>query len=505
MRRITLFVLFFGSIQVFAQPSVSSRLESAKKLRVRQADAVADRVHTKVDSLQNTLDSVSRFDLQRAVADVLHRNEDAVDSVRKRQAFDSLSTRWYFMRDSLSSLRLSPDQYTRRLDSLGNNFYTKNLAVLQDFEQEAQNPFAEIRTKLPVDVNAGAVSSVGFQTPALGLRLEESLKNVPAGGVSGVSGIQGQFSKVGDVPQEQLQKIQTHTAIQNTRTRVNDLQQITDRTQAYSKDIQEIANGGAARVEELPKSIEAQALKVDEVAEFQKQMNGASEYQSLATQNDPEALKELAKRELLEAAPDHFANQHAALQSAMSTLADAKKHHSSLNSLAELRKRHKLFMNSLEGRPFKERFRPGLMFQAMNGRDTLVLHTFPTFTYKLSGAISVGVGGYYRVVELKKEWKLAQRDPWWGFIAYGSVRLFKSVHFRAEVDAINAKRTGSNEGSNRDWVCQYLAGIQKEFRLSRRLTGQAMFLHSFQNRLSNTIPEKLNLRVGIEYALVSGH
>jgi hypothetical protein len=330
------------------------------------------------------------------------------------------------------------------------------------------------------------------------------LSKRPTGNLPALTVVQEKLPKQKDFAKEQWSKVTTNEHVRQLKTKATEIQKVTDRTQAYSKDVQNLATGHLGKMEELPSAVEAEALKLEGMDAVQEELFSFGDFQGLASQGEgSKALKELAKQQLLEVGTDHFASQHQALQSALSVLKDAKQYHSSLASLRDLRVRNKLFINSLQGRPFKERFSPGLMFQVLNGNDTLLVHTYPTATYKVSGAISVGLGGYYRVVELKKEWKFAQQDAWWGIIAYTTVRFAKSVHLRLEADAVNATSFGSSDRQHRYWTMRYLVGLQKEFRLSNRFTGNALFLHSFENKLASTIPEKLQIRISCEYRLTS--
>jgi hypothetical protein len=497
-----LFLLLCPVYQVSSQNTGFKLMERLEKPASVGVDSIGHKTYSNIDSVQQKVQAADRFGIQATSATAFQRIGETADSVKRRAAFDSLSARWYFMTDSLAALGLTGQKYSQLLDSLGHAFHSKNRDLFIEFQNKVQSPFAEMNTFIADAAPAGIISA---RLPILNRwsALNIPTRNAFGGGHAGLSEIQGRVANFSSLPDKHFKRIQTDVVDQDVMSNLTDLRQVTARAQAYSRGKHQIAHVDTIRLDELSKELELQALKIEEVGEFQKQAEGLGEYQLLTQLNDPDSFKELAKQELLETAPDHFADQHQALQSAMSVLADAKKNHSSLASLNELRKRNRFLVNSLKGRPFEERFRPGMMLQAMSGRDALYLHTFPTTSYKLTGAVAVGVGGYYRVVALKNDWKFAQRDAWWGFIAYTTVRFMKSLHFRLEADAVNSVRRLTAEHPGRDWEIRYLGGIQKEFRLSSRLTGSMLFLHSFENQITGTLPEKLNLRAGIEYSLVS--
>jgi hypothetical protein len=481
--------------------SIQSRLDSLLSKPTSRVDSVAKKIHGKIDSAQLRLQQLLQPNLQQSAQAATQRWRSKRDSVIQKEKLDSLATRWQQKKDSLAALRLPTEVYTRKVDSLEQVFQS-NYQKVVSLQTRVTQPLADLQKQLP----PGAVPNTGPLTPLSGVDAPRpnalrTSPEIPGSNIQLPNDLNEKARNVTKYPQQQLEKVQSSEPVRNLQSKATDANQFTDRAQAYTQDAQQLAQGNVGELKEAPKAIEAQALKVEGVADLQEQTGALAEYQKAATEGNPEAIKAMGQEKLMEAATDHFAGQQEVLQNAMAYVTKVKGRHASVKSLAELKSKKIFLANTLKGRSFQERFRPGLLLQVMNSKDTLHLHTFPTVSYKVSGAITVGVGGYYRVVELKKEWRLYQRDAWWGAIGFATVRVVRSFHLRGEIDAISVSNLGTTDQDDRHWRLRYLAGVQKDFRITRKFTGQVLFLHSFENKLASTVPEKLHLRVGLTYTL----
>ena len=242
-----------------------------------------------------------------------------------------------------------------------------------------------------------------------------------------------------------------------------------------------------------------QVAEVNDAAKGLKdaeQLKSNSEMLKAAEQmKDPNAAMEMGKQQAM----DHFAGQEAALQGAMTQMAKYKQKYSSLGSLSEIKKNDWLPKNGLKGKPFKERIRVG-MNMAYKGGDTLLFDLFPNASYRITGRIEAGVGAIYRVRVIQKPFGLDQHDPVWGTSSFVVVKTVKSVFFRIEMDGNSFPVTANSEHSAyRDWRWSFYSGIQTNFKLGKRWTGQIQMLYNFDNKVKDGFPEKLALRAGVQY------
>ncbi len=248
---------------------------------------------------------------------------------------------------------------------------------------------------------------------------------------------------------------------------------------------------------------------VGQVGEMNDASKALKEAEQLKTSNelvkasdqlkDPNAAISAGKQE----AVDHFAGQEAALQGAMNQMAKYKKKYSSLGSLSEIKKNDWLPRNGLKGKPFKERFRPGLNLAYRGGKDTLLFDIFPNAAYRISGRIEAGLGASYRLRVMQSPFGFDQHEPVWGMNTFVVVKTFKSVYVRVEMDGnSHPVAASSDRAAYRDWRWTFYSGIQTTFKISARWQGNAQMLYGFDKSLKDGFPERLNARVGVQYKLV---
>jgi hypothetical protein len=207
---------------------------------------------------------------------------------------------------------------------------------------------------------------------------------------------------------------------------------------------------------------------------------------------DPEEFKRQAV--------DHLAGKEAELSGAMVQMARYKKKYSSIASLSEIKKNDWLPKNGLKGKPFKERFRPGLNLGVRSNPDTVLLDFYPNAAYRITGRFEAGVAAIYRLRVSTTPFGFDQRDPVWGLATFVVVKTFKSVFLRMEADGTSHPKQGTSEQrAYRDWRWNFYVGLQTNFKLSKRLTGNVQMLYNGNSNLKDGFPEKLSARVGVQY------
>jgi hypothetical protein len=238
------------------------------------------------------------------------------------------------------------------------------------------------------------------------------------------------------------------------------------------------------------------ALKEAENLKQQNEMLDASRQME-----NPEATNEALEQQ----AVNHLAGQEATVNSAMAQMAKYKKKYSSIGSLSEIPKNDWLPRNGLKGKPFNERFRPGINMGFKGFGDTLLLDFFPNAAYRISGRFEAGLGGIYRVRVVESPIGVDQSNPVFGFASFVVFKTFKAIHLRFEADGTSNVVMGSAEKPEyRDWRWSFCTGIQTNFKISKRITGNVQMLYGFDVKLKDGFPERLLTRMGVQYSLVPG-
>lgn len=253
------------------------------------------------------------------------------------------------------------------------------------------------------------------------------------------------------------------------------------------------------------KSAEDAAKQLKEVSTVSKEMGNAEKLlkeneamKAAEKMKDPNALKEEAAKKAI----DHFAGKEQELKQAMDQMAKYKKKLPSLESLDKMPKHLWIPRNGLKGKPFRERVRFGLNAGLKARRDTIGVDFFPNVSYNLTGRVELGGGFNYRVVWLDRSSSFQQKNPAWGFYMFGTFKTYKSVLMRLEADAFSTARFGGvGEAVKREWQWNWYLGAQTSYSISKNCKGNVQMLYNFQKRLTDSFPEQLVIRVGVQWKL----
>lgn len=258
---------------------------------------------------------------------------------------------------------------------------------------------------------------------------------------------------------------------------------------------------GFKQITQNPTDAAEQAVtSLAETNDAAKQLNDAEKLKEQAEalklaeeMKNPEAVKEEAVQ---------YAAKEAQLQGAMSQLSKYKQKYSSISSLSEIPKNDWLPRNGLKGTSFRERFRLGMNLGVRNNSDTLLIDLYPNASYRITGRLEAGLGAIYRLRVSTSPFGLEQSDPVWGVALFSVFKTFKSVFIRVESDVTSHMKYGTGESSPyRDWRWTFYSGVQTNFRLGQRWTGNLQMLYNFDSSLKDGFPEKLAMRFGVQHQL----
>lgn len=466
-------------------------------VRVKAVDAKSNKI---LDSI-NSLASINLF---RDSLTIQTWSDNLQSRINHRFSTDALSR----YGDSLRRFGVPEHEVLRRSDSL----FQRKISLLKEVQEKQSNLQTRIsrrytawtetaRKKFNLD-SAGVrlpdatlpVNSQGVPSPGLPPRPGTDLPvlpPIPALGMEDFSslGASPELATVGGgitVPtapqlsdwQKSLPSLQDHVAELNKQ--VGGLKEL-------AADPSDAAGKAATQIAEVSDA----TTQLKSAEELKKQADALKATEQL---NNPEAIKAQAA--------NHFAGKEAELQTAMNQTAKYKKKYASIGSLSEIPKNDWLPRNGLKGKPFKERFRPGMNLGVRSNSDTVLIDIYPTASYRITGRLEAGLGGIYRLRVSTNPFNFDQKDPVWGFAFFTVVKTFKSVFIRIETDATSHAKSGNAElPAYRDWRWSFYTGVQTNFKISKRLLGNVQMLYNFDSNLKDGFPEKLTARVGIQYKL----
>ncbi len=457
------------------------------------------RISSKAKDSLNSLASLSRF---RDSLTINAWSDSLRAKVRDRFSMNQLDR----FADSLRSLRVpepliarSADSLLRQKTSLLEEVGEKQLGLQQMVSARYQTWTTSLRrkynldsagAKLPnADFGTSAFTPPGTDLPSMHSDQPTGLPHLPAlessdfGSLSvspGLSAIGGPLT-IPSAPQlgEWQKELPTMPDAMGELQVMSYKDLASDPSDAIEKGVTQIGEADNA-TKQL-----AEAEKVKEQAEVLK---------AAEQLKDPASVKEQAV--------NHFAGKEAELQGAVSQVAKYKKKYSSIGSLSEIPKNDWLPRNGLKGKPFIERFRPGMNLGVHGNSDTVLVDIYPNVAYRITGRIESGLGGIYRLRVPTNPFGFDQQQPVWGVAIFMVVKTFRSVFIRLETDGTShVKQNAAEQSSYRDWRWSFHTGIQTNFKISKRVTGNVQALYNFDSSLKDGFPERLTARLGVQYKL----
>jgi hypothetical protein len=255
--------------------------------------------------------------------------------------------------------------------------------------------------------------------------------------------------------------------------------------------------------------INASVDRISEVGDIKEQLQLSeglreNEFMEAAEKlKDPEALKEELKEQALKKAVDHFAGKEDVLQAAMDKMAKYKTKYESLNSLSDLKKRPP---NPMKGKALVERLIPGVAFQILR-KDDLFLDVNPYVGYRISGRLTSGFGWNQRIRYSTQNNYFTSPSVVYGPRWFSEASVWKGFSGRLEVECLNAVvppgfTARVPDHGHREWVWTAMAGIKKEYRLLKGVTGTAfILLNLYDPKHKSPYGDVMSSRFGFEFPL----
>jgi hypothetical protein len=250
----------------------------------------------KVDSIRNSFnlgaDSIKN-EYQSAIAKIDARKNKINQSIDSLQRLNLPTGKYTGELDSLNQARQNTtSKFTSKLDELKAKTTGKLNAL--DLPPQYKEPIQGLTKNVDgFGLNNGAAKIPGLEIPGY------SLPKID--GIGDITAKAGDLGKIGDLGNlgSNLPKVETP---------VGDLGQVAQQAKGYQDDLKNVTSGNLNDVQQLPKTLEEQATKIDGVQELQKQSGVVDGYKDkVGNLGDPNAVKEKGLEMAKEAAIDHFA------------------------------------------------------------------------------------------------------------------------------------------------------------------------------------------------------
>ncbi|MBY0434561.1 MAG: hypothetical protein K2U26_10675 [Cyclobacteriaceae bacterium] len=520
-------LLFFGLILCFSAQSVWAQDKEVEKAKtaVSRQDSTLKAEQQKIKSWETKANR--KLDSIQALGNIQHFKDSIkiltwADSLKQKinSGFSAQTGAVNRKIDSLKNLKLPTTGVQRKADSLlrkKDQLIGEVNGKQQELQQKVTGRYKKwesgVRSTVKLDSIGVGQSGIGNKIPGANLSDPSSQLSIPgmpaeAKAKAGMPSLnQKDFTSLGLSPD--LAKAGGNLSIPSVDQlgswdkQLSDitkpLDQVNGQVKQYSSALKDPSKAAEGAVGQLG---DVKGLN-KEITDADKLMKENQAMQLAEAMKNPEAMKEEAKEQAMKQAVDHFAGKEDILRGAMDQMAKYKKKYESLDDLSKVKKELWMPINTLRGKPFRERIHFGLHAGLRVTKDTIVVDFFPNVGYYITGRWEAGVGAIYRVKEVRKDWSFDQRYPVWGLAGFTSFKLIKSTRIRIEADVVNDPtfQKGVDEPIGRQWRWVWLAGIQNNFKISKTVTGNVQMLYNFDRKVKDGFPERLVLRFGVQYRL----
>lgn len=267
---------------------------------------------------------------------------------------------------------------------------------------------------------------------------------------------------------------------------------------------QQVAGVVPADTESAAVMLEEKAAALPATAGVAQQLDEASALNPMpATPEDPEAMKEKLVEDGKKMAVNHFAGKEAQLRQAMDKLSTLKKKYGSFESVANLPKKAP---NPMREKPFVERLVPGVALQPGHS-DHWLLDVNLYVGYRFTGRFTAGAGWNHRFAYDADANAFSSGPVIYGPRVYGEYDIGKGFSPRLELEYMNTyvpAQFASNPDNpdSREWVFGTMAGMKKEYTITRRLKGTVLLLYNvYDPHHKSPYKNRLNGRFGVEWGM----
>jgi hypothetical protein len=559
--------LILSNHPIFAQSdSITHHYDSLAKIKLQELDSSGNRFNNKVDSIQQRFNSFLNPDFNSLTKRLTHKNKlEVPDSLRATHDLDSMKRGITHKIDSLKSLHLPTDKFTRKLDSLNKIGPAKYIEManrkiqsvngdinssVDNIENKINKPIDNVGNKInkPIDNVGNKINdklSVLRQEGGPNANMPGNLdtKDLSAGNVNlpnanglpnagglpntelktNINGVDNPLTKIDNpigkqtnlkdiqniqhLPQQELSKVTQSNALGGAKEKLGDVNQVTDKLQSYQGEVKNIASGDLSDTKNIEKTIETKAGNLGEVKDLQKQtgeMNKAT--------GEIDKMKGIAGQANDPEALKKMAKQELQKQAVNHFKGKEEVLQQAMDKMSKLKQKYsevtsltditKRPPNPMKGKPLIERIVPGITVQVQKMHN-LAIDFNPVVSYRFTGRINAGLGWNERFVFTKWN-RLSLPDRIYGPRVFGSFAFKKGFAAKAEVEKMNALIPASvlSTDGSRQWVWSVFVGIKKDYKFIGRVKGNVQVLYNlYDDHYNSPYADRFNVRMGFEFPM----
>lgn len=504
--------------------SIVHNLDSIRENKLSVLDTAEKKVNEASTKIQNLNHSLTDYDT------LYNKIPSAQTEIDKRK--NKLQSKI----DSLQSLGLPHETYTRKLDSLVSLNPSEKLQEATHKVNEVQGKINDAESKLndtqsKIDqIQNKPESELNkklnvLSTESKGMGTLPSNVNLPDGGLPANNLPETDLKQPGlpsvDTPRLGLNdnslktdldlKVKTPEITQpgevkglkNIQEKVDEnLGSVTQKVGGYNDDIKNISKGNIDEVKTLKEDAIAQASMEEEIKAL-KQGEAAMAEQKAAL----EAMKnqEAYKKQMLSRARDMALKNIAARDLAIQTAVQkVNKYHKRAGTILQNKKDLPKKRDPLRKLKFYEKIVPGITLQLYKS-DAWLADVNPSVRYRLTSYWSLGSGWNQRFM-IGKSKLPAEHTNVYGLRTFSEIIIFKGLAMRFDVERMNSfvapLDLAKKDEGQREWGWSYFAGLKKEFTFMPRVVGNVQFTYNVYNSTTQSpYPTRFNVRFGFEYSM----
>jgi hypothetical protein len=288
--------------------------------------------------------------------------------------------------------------------------------------------------------------------------------------------------------------------ISKVKNQMNTVEQKLDGVKKYEDEAKKIQEGGIQRAEELPKEIENRIGQRDEIKVLDAETAKIKQYQSsLAKYKDQKLMKEEVLKNAKLLATDKINKFSPEFKMGQKQLSKAKKINPAVKSFKDITKKRP---NQMAGKPFRQRFIPGITIQAFNQRK-VTTDVGIQGSYKISGKLTAGLGYVHRLSFGKENVNFVSSDGISGYRSFLQFGLVKGLFAHGEFETLKlteVKQSILYEDLPSRVYGSYF-GLGKKYSLSKVWRGSIMAL--YRVNYSGEVPgiSKIAMRMTFDLSL----
>lgn len=299
-----------------------------------------------------------------------------------------------------------------------------------------------------------------------------------------------------------LEKLPGTEKVQGITDKIDEVAGLKEEAGQYGEQVKELKEKGIEDIN--TESLEQEATRLAEVKELDEQTQKLRAAQAkhaalLQRYQDKKFIQEEMKRKTANVVNGQLTKFSPAIKNAQSDMTKTKKVYESSTLLPDSAKRKKR-INTMAGKPLKKRIVPGFTLQTYSGEDEVLFDLSPQVGYRLTGWLTVGVAGVYRIGVGKANSSFVAAENIYGYRLYADYLLVRGIFIHADFESLQVgqPQVAIPEFPNESVLGSYF-GLGKRYSISRNIQGSLSGL--FRVNYSGSIPgqSKFAVRVGFDY------